>query len=447
MRVLSELRGIVTVLIALGSFGTASARAENPEAGPWDLAITREGTGPVALTKPSDFSEPASAEELGKWLARADGPVRIWLGKRVYEGDFVVHRAVTIRGAQGATLRGTGRGTVLRVEADGAIIENMRVEHSGRRLTTEDSAIKLKGRGIRVSQVAVSDSLFGIVSESCRGCTIERSHVMGLGREEPLQGDGIKLWDSNDSVVRSCFVEESRDVVVWYSRRVTIEHNTFEAGRYGSHFMYANDSVVRGNRIVNNVVGIFVMYSARLRVEGNLLAAARGAAGVGAGFKDSDGVVVTGNAMVANTTGAYLDGTPRDQSLPVQFRGNRFALNDVGVRLHGANEGLSFTCNVFQRNAVSAEVEGGGDALATTFLGNRWYDYVGYDLDHDGTGDVAYEVKKLSGEMTDAHPDVRFFEGTFAMGFVDAIARAVPVLASRLLLVDPKPLVSGACHQ
>ena len=73
-------------------------------------------------------------------------------------------------------------------------------------------------------------------------------------------------------------------------------------------------------------------------------------------------------------------------------------------------------------------------------LGNRYSDYEGYDLDEDGVGDVAYEVKALSSELTESRPALKFFHGTAAMGLVDVVARAMPMLASHKLLVDPAPL-------
>lgn len=422
----------------------APARANGGPHGPWQKAADARDVGPRPMEQPAGFIEARDAAELAEWLRDPAGPSKIWLGAKTYTGNFEVTRPLSLRGALGAVLRGTGTGTVLTISADDTDVENLAIEHSGRRNTTEDAGIKANGRRIRVARVRVRDSLFGIALAPCRDCTIEGAHVIGAGVSDPLQGDGIKLWEADDSHVRANLVEDSRDLVVWYSRRVTLERNTVRGSRYGLHFMYAHDSTIRANRIENNVVGAFVMYSARLHLEGNLLAGARGAAGVGVGFKESDGVVVTGNAIVANTTGAYLDGTPRDQSQPVVLKDNLFALNDVGVRFHGANQGLAFRNNTFQENTVSAEVEGGGDALGTEFSGNRWHDYVGYDLDRDGTGDVPYEVKRLSGELTDAQPSIKFFQGTLAMGLMDAIAEAVPVLASRLLLVDRTPRVASA---
>jgi nitrous oxidase accessory protein len=237
-------------------------------------------------------------------------------------------------------------------------------------------------------------------------------------------------------------MEDSRDLVVWYSRRVLLEDNTIRRSRYGSHFMYAHDAVVRGSRLESNTVGVFVMYSNRVRVTNNVLAGARGPAGVGIGFKESDGVAVEGNWIVANTTGTYLDRTPRSVDAPVAFAHNVIALNDVALRLHSSEEGLAFRANDFHQNVTLAEVEGGGDALGVVFDANHWTEYEGYDLDGDGRGDVAFEVKQLSGELTGARPTLKFFEGTGAMSVVDAIAHAVPVLAARRVLVDPHPAVT-----
>jgi nitrous oxidase accessory protein len=288
--------------------------------------------------------------------------------------------------------------------------------------------------------VRIEETLFGVVLHECRRCAIERVSVQGWGDDAELRGDGIKLWESNDSVVRGARVDRSRDVVVWYTRRAVLEDNVVTGGRYGTHFMYAHDCVVRRSRFERDVVGVFVMYSMRLRVEANVLAGARGAAGVGLGFKDSDAVQATRNWIVANTTGIYLDNTPRTPAETVEIGDNLLALNDLGLRLHSPESGLVVRGNDLHQNAAVVEADGGGDALSADVRNNRFSDYEGYDLDGDGKGDVAYEVKALSSELADARPAVKLFSGTAAMGIVDAVARGVPVLSAKTLLVDAAPL-------
>ncbi len=46
----------------------------------------------------------------------------------------------------------------------------------------------------------------------------------------------------------------------------------------------------------------------------------------------------------------------------------------------------------------------------------------------------------LSSELAGKRPSLRYFNGTAAMAMVDAVARAVPILATRKLVADPEPL-------
>lgn len=410
-------RALVALPLAAALLDGLPARAEAPAAG----TVVR------------------SFDELRDLVAAADGPRDIALLPGVYRGDLVVKRPLAIHGTKVAVLEGSGTGTVVTVQANDVSIEDVVVRRSGKRHTAEDAAIKATGERIRVAGVRVEDTLFGISLEACRDCTVERVHVVGSGDDTELRGDAIKLWEAHGSTVRGCTVDRSRDVVVWYTRHATLEDNVVTRSRYGTHFMYAHDAVVRSSKFEGNIVGVFVMYSMRLTAEGNVLAGARGAAGVGLGFKDSDAVTVRGNWMVANTTGTYLDNTPRTPSEAVTFERNVLALNDVGIRLHSAEKGLHLVGNDIRNNASVIEVDGGGDALSVDVRGNHFSDYEGYDLDRNGIGDVAYEVKALSSELTESHPALKFFRGTPAMGLIDAVAHAVPVLSSRRLLVDPEP--------
>ena len=144
--------------------------------------------------------------------------------------------------------------------------------------------------------------------------------------------------------------------------------------------------------------------------------------------------------VVANSTGTYLDNTPRSPADPALFEGNVYALNDVALRLHGVAKGLGIHWNDFRDNATTIEIDGGGDALASDVRGNHFSEYEGYDLNGDGIGDVPFRVSALSAELADAHPALKFFHRTAAMNLIDAIAHAVPVLESRTLLADNAPL-------
>jgi nitrous oxidase accessory protein len=420
---------------ALAVTGFAAKNLRPSWHAPADLPAPR---GPTTLSPPEGATVAKDEADLTRLLGDPNGPSEIWLDNRVYHGDFEVRRPLTLRGSGQSVLDGSSTGTVLTIDADRVTIDNLIVRDSGRRHTTEDAGIKATGKGIVLQNLRTEDTLFGIELAICHGCRVEGVHVAGTAGDE-LRGDAIKVWESHDSIVRNCLIERARDVVIWYSRRVTVEQITVRGCRYGTHFMYAHDSTATDNRYTDNDVGIFVMYSRRVHAARNVLAGARGSAGMGFGFKESEAVVLEDNWVVANTTGIYLDNTPRSPNQEVRFERNLLALNDVALRTHGANRGIRFADNELQGNNVVGEVDGGGDMLALTFSGNYWSDYAGYDLDRDGRGDVAYEVKRLSGELTDSRPVLRFFRGTVAMGLVDAISEAVPTFSRSKLLVDATP--------
>lgn len=408
------------------------------------LTDGRMDAGPLPAEKPAGFAEPRDEGELRAWLKQADGPGKIWLGPRPWKGDWQIERSVEIRGAGPQTLlQGSGTGTVVEIRGQNTLLANLTIRGTGNRHTTEDSAVKAKGKGHRLERLHLQDVLFGAALGECHDCSVERLHVQGKAGDAELRGDGIKLWESHGSVVRHCLVEQVRDVVVWYSRRVTLDGNVVRSSRYGSHFMYAHDAVVRRSAVIDNVVGIFVMYSARLLVEGNVIAGARGAAGVGLGFKDSDDITVQGNWLVANTVGSYLDTSPRTPEQPVKLLGNVLALNQVALRFHAQPHGVHILGNDFAQNAEVAQVDGGGDATTAEVAGNYWSDYAGYDLNSDGIGDVAHEIRRLSAALTDAHPPLQLFRGTAALASLDAIAQAVPVLPSQQLIIDRTPRMAS----
>lgn len=397
-----------------------------------------KGAGPIATSLPDDAVVARTEEELARLLSEPAGPAKIGLLRRTYHGNVVIRRKVELVGQRGTVLDAGGAGTVVTIDAEGVVVRDVAIRHSGRRETAEDAGVRAHGKHVRIEHASVDDTLFGISFEECSACVLEAVRVTGL--PDPIdRGDGIKLWESDDAIVRNCAVEDSRDIVVWYSRRALLERNFVTRSRYGTHFMYAHDSIVRDSNVVGNVVGVFVMYSNRIRIEDSVLAGARGPAGMGIGFKESDTVELRGNWIVANTVGAYLDGTPRSPNARVRFLNDVMALNDVGLRFHGSERGVDLFWNDFQENATMVEVEGGGDALGAEFRDNYFSDYTGYDLDGDGVGDVAYEEKILSNVLTDAHPVLRFFQGTLAMGLIDELSRVVPVFATRTMLTDPSP--------
>jgi nitrous oxidase accessory protein len=288
--------------------------------------------------------------------------------------------------------------------------------------------------------VLVRNATFGILAERATAVTLRGNHVQGDARRAfGLRGDGIRLWETYDSLVEGNRLENSRDVVLWYASRNRLVGNLIQGGRYGAHLMYSHGNQIARNRFVGNVAGLFVMYSRDVEVRGNVFADAGGSAGMGLGLKESGNVHAIGNLFASDTVGLYVDTSPLWPDDRNRFEGNLFRLNDVAVSFLGRASGNEFTGNGFRDNQVQVHVDGRGDAREALWRGNQFDDYAGYDLDGDGTGDVPYELRSLASDLIAGRPALAYFRGTLALALAEAIGRIVPIFEARLVLSDPEP--------
>lgn len=383
---------------------------------------------------PADCRHVAAGESLQ--AAIDSDATALCLAAGRYAGPVRIARAVTVWGPRGAVI--AGGGTIVSMSA-GQLL-GVTVDGHGGSFDALDAAVKVSGADVRVEGVEIVDAVYGILVEKSARVAVIGNHVHG-DREAALglRGDTIRLWETHDSVVDGNLVEDGRDVVVWYSRGNHIEHNRILRGRYGAHFMYSHDNVVRGNELRAGVVGIFAMYSRGLDVEDNTIVDAAGAAGMAIGLKESGNLVIAQNTLVHDAVGLYIDTSPLQLGDTLAIRGNTLALDQVGLVFHASGHRMTIEDNDFADNDAQVRIDGGGNATDVDWHGNYFDDYTGYDLDGDGTGDIAYELRSASGELIGEHADLALFRGTPALGLVDAASHLDPLFQPELLLADPRP--------
>jgi len=356
-----------------------------------------------------------------------------------YAGPLLLRDGRVLWGSREAVIRSSGEGTTVRLEGEGPALLGVTIDGSGGRFDLLDAAVHVAGRGARVEGVRVQAATFGILVERASQAVVRANEVSGdPARTVGLRGDGIRLWETYDSVVEGNVLEHSRDMVLWYSSRNRIARNRVRGGRYGAHLMYSHENEIAGNEFVGNTTGLFVMYSRDVVVRDNVFADSGGAAGIGLGLKESGNLEVRDNLFVHDRVGLYVDASPLWPDDRNVFEGNAFRLNGAAVSFLGRARGNRFSDNSFRDNQIQVEVSG-GDARDAEWHGNYFDDYAGYDLDADGTGDVPYELRSLAQDLVAAAPGLAFFHGTPALAMAEAIGRIVPVLEPRLVLVDPAP--------
>lgn len=372
-------------------------------------------------------------------IAAAPAGATLLLAAGQYEGPIVIDKPLTLWGPPEAIVHAS-TGSTVRVVANDVRLLGFTVVGSGQRFDLTDGGVHLQGDDLVIEGVTVRDALFGILVEKCKRATVRGNTVVGTGLPAMgLRGDGIRLWETNDSEVRGNTVTEARDLVVWYSSRNRLLHNVVTRCRYGTHFMYSHDNEVADNRYVENEVGIFVMYSHDIAIARNLLARSGGAAGIGIGLKEAGNLTIVDNWLLANTTGIYVDASPLDPAHQNLYRRNVVRFAESAVALHSTVKRSEFADNVFRDNGSVVKVGGHGDALACDFLANFYDSYQGYDLDGDGRGDVPFEFRRLSTQLEGRYPELALLHGAPAMGLVDVVGEVMPLFAPKQLLRDPAP--------
>jgi nitrous oxidase accessory protein len=413
--------GAVTSLTALLLAGALAAAAEIPP-------------------RPSPCQEVAAGAGLQAQLDAAAPGSALCLAPGEHTGPLVVSRPVSLWGPRSARVVSRGIGSTIRVSAMGAVLAGFTVDGSGARFEHADAAVRVEADDVRVEGLRVEHALFGIMAERANRVHIVGNEVEGnAAKVFGLRGDAIRLWEVRGSEVVRNRVANARDVVAWYAPGNRFAENEISHGRYGIHFMYSHDCHVERNRFDANVVGVFVMYSHGVALEGNEIRRSAGAAGMGIGIKEAGAIAVRNNQLAGNTVGLYLDESPLDDRDHNWIEGNSFVANDRAIVFHGGAARNHFKGNSLSGNTLQVALEGGGDALAAEWRGNFFDDYLGYDLDGDGIGDLPHEQRSLAGEWTQHAPVLALFRGTPALALVEWLGAAVPLFRPTTLFSDPAP--------
>ena len=362
-----------------------------------------------------------------------------------YQGPVVIDKAVTLMGVGSPVIDGAGHGTVVRIDSPNVVLQGFVIQNSGSNFDKEDSGVYIEGTGVQILDNQLLNTLFGVNAAQSHDLVIARNRIVGMDVDMGVRGDGIKVWYSHRTQILENHIIGSRDLLVWYSNDVVVRDNTIEQGRYGFHFMNSDNGIAEHNRLFDNSVGIYLMYGKHFTIRDNLLQGSRGPSGHGLGLKEVDGVEVEGNIIYDNRIGVYIDNSPLSPDLSNHFRVNLLAYNDIGLGLLPSSHNNVFSQNSLVDNQEQISVLGSGplgdNQWSENGLGNFWSDYVGYDANGDGVGDVPYRSEQLSEQLMHSWPVLQLFRFSIAETAVDFGSKAVPMFRQEPKLTDALPLV------
>ena len=362
-----------------------------------------------------------------------------------YVGNIHITKPITIIGKEdGVIIDGGGTGTVITAKGSYITLKNLKIVGSGSRHEKLDSAIKLSnGKQNEISNCYIDDCLFGIDMQMVSNSIISNNYIKSKDLDLGLRGDGLRVWYSNDNIIKKNSLYKSRDMVVWYSHGNEIVENSAKYCRYSLHFMYAGKNLVKNNYYQFNSVGIFFMYSQDTIAIGNVIKSSQGATGMGIGLKDVSNFTLKNNTVLYNAQGLYIDRSPFEPDTHNWIVGNKILYNSEAIHFHSLSEN-----NIIKDNVVMGNIEdvvndsGRGKTNKNEIVGNYWDKYEGFDKNGDNIGDTPHKVYQYADQLWAYDPNVKFFYASPVMSLLNFLAKLAPFSKPVFLMEDTKPKVS-----
>jgi nitrous oxidase accessory protein len=390
---------------------------------------------------------PAAVGAAQRALDAAAAGDTLVFARGTHPGPLVARHPVVLRGESGAVIDGGGRGTVLRVEGPGSIVEDLAVRGSGRRTLTVDSGIRLvQAPGTTLRRLVLGDVLYGIYAERSSGLRVEGCRLRG--RTPPLredgEGNGIHLWNTADARLVHNDVQRFVDAVyLSFADRTHVEGNTLhDNGRYGLHTMYCQRNRLTRNRFTRNTAGCAIMFSNHLRVDRNDFVHNRGPRTYGLLLRDCSDGVFEHNRLVDNTIAVFMDNSNRNR-----LRANLVQDNGWGLLMFSSCARNVVAGNAFINDdyPVALDMRRTDNAFDDGAVGNHWSDNAAYDLDGDGISDVPYSPVGAFAFLSKQYPDLTVLARSPAVVALGVAERVVPALrpseaVDRFPLVNPPVL-------
>jgi len=362
----------------------------------------------------------------------------------VYKGSIVITKPLTIIGKEkGVVIDAGGSGTVISIKSSYVTLKNLKIIGSGDRHENLDSAIKMsKGKQCEISNCVIDDCLFGIDMQQINNSIVSNNTITSKDVDLGLRGDGLRLWYSNDNIIKKNRLIKSRDMVVWYSHGNLIEENYGEHCRYSLHFMYAGKNIVRNNEYRFNSVGIFFMYSQDTIATGNIVQSSMGATGMGIGLKDVSNFTLKNNTVLYCAQGMYIDRSPFEPDTNNWIIGNNILYNAEALHFHSLSEN-----NIIKDNTIMGNIEDivndsrGSKTNENEIVGNYWDNYEGFDRNGDNIGDTPHRIYQYADQLWVYNPDVKFFYASPVISLLNFLAKLAPFSKPVFLLEDQQPKV------
>lgn len=335
---------------------------------------------------------------------------------------LVINKPLYLKGVQAPVLDGQKKYEIIAVKSDRVIVEGFVIQHSGYSSYNDIAAIRIyNSRNVIIRNNRLFDTFFGIYSQHAANCIISGNRLQSNAVNEITSANGIHCWKSDSMQLLNNTISGHRDGIYFeFVTHSLIQGNTSTGNvRYGLHFMFSNNDTYTGNLFKNNGAGVAVMFSKGVTMLQNSFAQNWGGAAYGLLLKEIADSRIERNRFYRNTSGIYMEGTSR-----ILVTGNNFDNNGWALKIQASCNDNIITHNNFNGN--SFDVATNGTLVLNTFNSNYWDKYEGYDLNHDGMGDVPYRPVSLYAMITERSPATMMLFRSFITGLLDRAEKTIP---------------------
>ncbi|WP_457626495.1 nitrous oxide reductase family maturation protein NosD [Persephonella sp.] len=383
-----------------------------------------------------------------KAIEIAENGDTILIKKGVYkEGNILIKKSVKLIGEDYPVIDGQKKYEVITVKANNVLIKGLVIQNSGKSDIEDIAGVKFfRTKNCRIEECILKNNYWGIYFAASKNGVIKNNKVYGPAKLKYLKsafgtrietnfGNAIHLWHCKNMLIEGNHVKNHRDgIYLEFVKDSTIVGNTSEKNlRYGLHFMFSDRDNYVHNTFRNNGAGVAVMYTKHVYMADNKFEYNWGPESYGILLKEIYDSYMFHNTFYKNTTGIFADNTNR-----TIFEENDFIENGWAIRIWANSQNNLFKHNNFISNTFNVATNSFQNP--NKYTENYWSDYKGYDLNHDGIGDVPYRPVSLFGYLSENYPQSMILSRSFFVYLLDLTERMFPMLIPSKL-VDKRPLL------
>lgn len=358
----------------------------------------------------------------------------IEVSRGFYQTNLLIDKALTLRGLNRPTLSGGNQGDTIRITAPDVVIEGLIVRDSGDSLKNQNAGIYVHPGAHRtvVQNCDLTYNLFGLWIEKANDVRVQGNTITGKRDYGSAQrGNGVQLYNSQRARILDNDISFVRDALyVDVSHDAIFRGNRLHHSRYGTHYMTSYRNLWEDNDTYYNRGGLALMEVRDQTVRNNR---AWGNSDHGIMLRTLQDSVIEGNVVAGNSRGFFIYDVEY-----ATLKNNLVVDNTVGVHLAAGSTRNVVEGNDFVGNREQVRYVGARDETWGAESGNHWGNYLGWDRDGDGVGDVPYEANDLVDRLTFRFPGIRLLLASPAVQALRLVGQQFPLLRVPSV-IDPKP--------